>query len=112
MIHAANDARMISDQSLLRESEIHQPAILTLAIRTRLATINSACRELRKMGLRIVDQDVAPNDDGHPVVHVGTILPSMADQLISIAGGSTQNTDLQICSATVYGVRVVWGIPQ
>ena len=112
MINAANESRMVSDQSLLRESEIHQPAILTLAIRTRLATINAACRELRKMGLRIVDQDVAPNDDGHPVVHVGTILPSLADQLVSIAGGSTRNTVSQTCSAAVYGVRVVWEMPQ
>lgn len=112
MMNAANDSRMVNDQSLFRESVIHRPAILTLDIQARLATINAACRELRKLGLRIVDQDVAPNDEGRPVVNLGPILPDQADQLIHMAGGSTRNSATQWHSASVFDVRAVWTIPQ
>lgn len=112
MMNAANDSRMVSDQSLFRESAIHKPAILTLDIQARLATINAACRELRKLGLRIQDQDVAPNDDGAPLVDLGPILPHQAEQVISAAGGSTHNAATQRHSASVFGVRAIWTIPQ
>lgn len=112
MMNAANDSRMVNDQSLFRESAIHKPAILTLDIQARLATINAACRELRKLGLRIVDQDVAPNDEGRPVVNLGAILPDLADQLIGIADGSTRNASTQWHSASLFGVRAVWTTPQ
>lgn len=112
MMNAANDSRMVNDQSLFRESEIHKPAVLTLDLQARLATINAACRELRKMGLRIVDQDVTPNDDGCPVVSLGPILPDLADVVISISGGSTRNSATHWHSASALGVRVVWTLPQ
>lgn len=95
-----------------RRRVMHAPVILTQDVQTRLATMNAASRQLRKLGLRVVEQQVVPEDNGCPVVDVGQLPSYMAERLIGVAGGSTHNAAACQHSAQVFGVRIIWTTSQ
>ena len=52
------------------QSEFHRPRIFTLDLVGRLGIVNAAARRLRALGLRIVDEDAAPNDGSLPIIAI------------------------------------------
>lgn len=97
------------DPALARTLRVN---VLTLEVCAGLALINNALRELRALGIRAAAIEALPKDGDGARIYLSALSPNQANQLQLIADGSTRNTELRLDSATAFGVRLLWKIPQ
>ncbi|MFY3986091.1 hypothetical protein ACOTJH_29155 [Achromobacter xylosoxidans] len=85
-------------------------SVLTLDLSARMQQVNTALRALRELGIAARGLDLHPPGERQSCVDLGALTRQQSDLVLRMADASTQDTERQCYSASIYDVRLVWGI--
>lgn len=89
------------------------PTIFTPELVKRMAISNSVARTLRRLGCRIVDEDVHPDDMGSPIIQIEVDAVSqktLPRALLHLSTCAVADAHAGIKRVTIEGVRVFWKV--